>query len=114
MQHFDTYQTEAFKHAKGAAMMDETAYLPLKLAGEAGEVAEKIGKLMRDQGVFRWDDIPAVDRVDLLKELGDVLWYVAGIATMLGYPFSTVATLNIEKIQGRQERGTVHGSGDDR
>lgn len=80
-------------------------YCGLGLAGEAGEVAEKIKKKARD-GVL---DVDA-----LRLELGDVLYYLARIATETGIRFSDVAFANIEKLEGRKERGTLQGSGDDR
>ena len=85
-------------------------YWALKLNGEAGEVAEKAGKVVRDKdGVF--DDH---DSLALLYELGDVLWYVDATATTLGADLITVADMNLTKLYGRKARGTQHGSGDDR
>lgn len=83
-------------------------YLTLKLNGEAGEVAEKVGKWMRDNPA----DMPP--RSDIAKELGDVLWYIATLADHLGYTLDEIATININKLAGRQAAGTLKGSGDDR
>jgi len=86
------------------------SYLALALCGEAGEVADKVKKVLRDkQGQFYTPDITAI-----AMELGDVLWYAANLAKVLGYNLSDIATLNIEKINGRIERGTLHGIGDNR
>lgn len=82
------------------------AYLSLKLCGEAGEVAEKIGKSIRDNK-------PLNDK-DLAKELGDVLWYIANLADYLGYELSEVAEMNLTKLKDRQNRGVLGGSGDNR
>jgi NTP pyrophosphatase (non-canonical NTP hydrolase) len=81
-------------------------YLALKLCGEAGEVAEKIGKSIRDNK-------PLDDR-DMAKELGDVLWYVANLAQYLGYDLSEIAEMNLTKLKDRQARGVLGGSGDNR
>lgn len=85
-------------------------YPALKLAGEAGEVAEKVGKSLR--GDFSLDD-PAV-KEDLIKELGDVLWYVNALANDLGSSLEEVADKNITKLESRKERGVLRGSGDNR
>ena len=83
-------------------------YPALGLAGEAGEVADKVKKILRD-GV----DSPEY-REQIMLELGDVLWYTAVLAHDLGYNLETVARHNVEKLKARQQRGTLHGSGDDR
>jgi NTP pyrophosphatase (non-canonical NTP hydrolase) len=82
-------------------------YCALKLNGEAGEVAELVGKTMRgDYGM-----LPAEK---LKKELGDVLWYVANLAHDLGFNLSDVAQANLNKLRSRAERGVLKGSGSDR
>ncbi len=86
------------------------SYLALALCGEAGEIADKVKKVIRDQDCkFYAPDIQAV-----AQELGDVLWYAANLAHALDYTLSDIGTLNIRKINGRLERGTLHGSGDTR
>jgi NTP pyrophosphatase (non-canonical NTP hydrolase) len=100
---FNEYQAEAAKTATGLAT--STFWYPaLGLAGEAGEVAEKIKKFYRDDA--------SLDAV--VKELGDVLWYMAAIARNLNISLDDVARLNLEKITSRKERGKIHGEGDDR
>ena len=90
--------------------LDLPIYTALKLAGEAGEVAEKVGKIMRDgEGEPTDADITA-----LRAELGDVLWYVAMMADDLGLSLSDVAAANLEKLASRKARGTIQGSGDNR
>lgn len=85
-------------------------YPTLGLAGESGEVAEKIKKVLRDrQG--RIDD---ETRAAVEKELGDVLWYVAQLATELGLDLGGVAEKNLAKLASRKERGMLGGSGDGR
>lgn len=86
-------------------------YPILKLAGEAGEFVEKIGKIIRNRTDSEGTNI---DRVDLLLELGDVLWYINACAFELGYSLDEVATANLHKLRMRKENGTLRGSGDHR
>jgi NTP pyrophosphatase (non-canonical NTP hydrolase) len=85
-------------------------YTILGLAGESGEVAEKMKKIIRDKG----GTIDSNDGVGFIKELGDVLWYLARIADQLGVPLSTVAELNMAKLKSRKLRQKISGSGDNR
>jgi NTP pyrophosphatase (non-canonical NTP hydrolase) len=89
-------------------------YPSSKLAGEAGEVAEKLAKQVRDKKVFRFADISPEDRKAIVKEMGDVLWYLAEISKKLEVTLSSVATANIEKLTKRIATGTILGDGDDR
>lgn len=82
----------------------------LGLVGEAGEVAEKIKKIVRDKDGLISDD----DRAEIKKELGDVLWYVSVMSDYLGLELEEVACANIEKLASRKQRGTSRGSGDNR
>jgi NTP pyrophosphatase (non-canonical NTP hydrolase) len=86
------------------------AYPALGLAGEAGEVAEHAKKAIRDDEGKVSDE----RRAAMSKELGDVLWYVAQLATELGLDLDDIATQNLEKLFSRQTRGVLSGSGDDR
>ena len=80
-------------------------YPALGLAGEAGEVANKIKKMLRD------DDF---DRSAIAEEIGDVLWYVAALSRDLNIDLHDIAMNNLEKLYGRKARGTLSGSGDKR
>ena len=82
----------------------------LGLNGEAGEVAEKFKKVIRDKNSV----IDEGDRREIEKELGDVLWYLAVLADTLGLDLESVAALNLEKLKSRFARGTIHGEGDNR
>lgn len=83
-------------------------YPALGLAGESGEVCEKIKKAIRDDG-----GIVTPARRDLLaKELGDVLWYVAALATELRLDLSQIAADNLAKLAARKAAGRIHGDGD--
>ncbi|MFZ1926751.1 MAG: nucleoside triphosphate pyrophosphohydrolase family protein [Solirubrobacteraceae bacterium] len=86
------------------------AYPALGLAGEAGEVAEHAKKAIRDDAGKVSDE----RRAAMSKELGDVLWYVAQLASELDISLDDIAKQNLEKLFSRQERGVLSGSGDDR
>jgi NTP pyrophosphatase (non-canonical NTP hydrolase) len=89
---------------------DNLIYPTLGLAGEAGEVAEKVKKLIRDDSGVLSDE----RRAAIAKELGDVLWYVAQVATEAGLDLDEIAAANLEKLLSRAQRGVLQGSGDDR
>jgi len=80
------------------------------LAGETGEVAECVKKLYRDHNGIVTEDI----KKNITKEMGDVLWYLAGIARELDISFNEVAQTNIDKLFSRKERNVLHGNGDNR
>ncbi len=82
----------------------------LGLVGEAGEVAEKYKKIIRDKNGV----VSAADKTELVKELGDVLWYTAMLAKYLGVDFEEVANANLDKLASRKSRGAQRGSGDNR
>lgn len=105
----DAYQAECRKTAIYPTD-NSIPYLALALCGEAGEAADKVKKVMRDkEGRFFKTDTEAI-----ALELGDTLYYLASLAHVLGYRLSDIARLNLEKIQSRLDRGTLHGSGDNR
>lgn len=85
-------------------------YPTLGLIGESGEVAEKMKKVIRDKG----GKISSDDRNEISKELGDILWYLAQMATELQLSLEDIADQNIEKLQSRKARGKLHGNGDNR
>lgn len=89
---------------------EHPVYYTLGLTEEAGEVVGNIKKALRDDGGV----ITPERKEKIKKELGDVLWYLAVLAKVIGIPLEDVAKGNIEKTQGRIERGTQSGSGDDR
>jgi NTP pyrophosphatase (non-canonical NTP hydrolase) len=104
------YQSRSRATAVYPAAGDNLLYPTLGLCGEAGEVAEKIKKMVRDDDGVLTDE----RRGALAKELGDVLWYVAQIATEAGLELDAIAEANIEKLSSRQRRRVLHGSGDER
>lgn len=112
------YQEAAMSTAVYPYLGANLLYPALKLAGEAGEVAEKVGKLVRDRHYLIGENIHMLltdsEKVPLLKELGDVLWYIAVMADELGFTLEQVAQQNVDKLAWRQKMGTLQGSGDER
>jgi NTP pyrophosphatase (non-canonical NTP hydrolase) len=110
---FNDYQKEAISFAiyPKSKEWDLPLYPALGLAGEAGEVAEKIKKLMRDTDA---NILTEDQKREIAKELGDVLWYVANLAADIDYDLEEIAGMNIEKLQSRKERNALKGSGDNR
>lgn len=107
MMNFYEYQLNALRTAvypKKYAI----SYPALGLAEEAGEVAGKISKMMRD-------NIQIQDQKKAIaSEMGDVLWMLAALAHDCGLSLQTIAEMNAEKLKKRQQKGTLHGEGDDR
>lgn len=89
-------------------------YPVLGMLAEAGEVADKLKKHMRDDHLFTPKDLSAQQKHELAKELGDVLWYIAQLATEFETSLDEVAQMNIDKLYSRLERGKLGGSGDNR
>lgn len=111
---FREYQEAARKTAIYPNVGDNLPYLALGIADEAGEVAGKVKKLIRDQNFASITELSDVQKEEIVKEVGDVLWYAAQIATEMNANFEEVAEKNIEKLYSRLERDTLKGSGDDR
>ena len=85
-------------------------YPTLGLTGEAGEVADKVKKVIRDND----GDFSVEKRLEIAKELGDVLWYISTLANDLGYTLEEIGELNNRKLSSRKERGVISGNGDNR
>lgn len=85
-------------------------YTTLGMASEAGEVAGKLKKVIRDKNGV----VDEAVKKDMASEIGDVLWYVSQLSAELGLKLDEVASANIEKLKSRKERGTLPGSGDNR
>jgi NTP pyrophosphatase (non-canonical NTP hydrolase) len=112
MNDLDRYQNDACSTAvyPGRNTISGIVYCALKLNGEAGEVAEKVGKALRDDKAA----VTPERREALLLELGDVMWYVANLANELQFSLRDVAEANLQKLASRKARGTLQGSGDTR
>lgn len=117
MKEFDEYQA----WTRGTAIyptdtaIGMVSYLALGLSGEAGEVANKVKKILRDDRRPDGTTLVSDCRADeITAELSDVLWYLARLADVLGMDLSEVARHNVEKLTDRQGRGVLSGSGDHR
>jgi NTP pyrophosphatase (non-canonical NTP hydrolase) len=104
------YQARSRRTATYPEVGENIVYPTLGLAGEAGEVAEKVKKMLRDDGGVMTGE----RREALAAELGDVLWYVAQLATEAGLDLDAIAQANLDKLLSRQQRGVLSGSGDQR
>ena len=91
-------------------IMEQIIYPTLGLTGEAGEVADKVKKVIRDNN----DEFTDERKRQIALELGDVLWYAASLAYDLGYTLDEVAQMNLDKLASRMQRDKIHGSGDER
>jgi NTP pyrophosphatase (non-canonical NTP hydrolase) len=106
----DEYQRGALRTAAPRDKRNELLHLVLGLVGESGEIAEKFKKWVRDLD----SEESRLDRADIAKELGDVLWYLAVLADYLDLSLEDIATANLAKLASRQGRGVLAGSGDNR
>src|SRR3989344_3566673 len=104
---FDEYQKRAVSTDLGAGKSNKYAHDPayvdkiLSFVGEAGEVAEKYKKIIRDKGGV----INKEDKQEIVKEIGDVLWYIAVLADYLGVSLNELAQANVDKLASRNKRG---------
>jgi len=103
---FDEYTNKALDTVSESILGDIT-YSCLGLVSEAGEVADKLKKGIRDHD-------GEVDGKGVAKELGDCLWYINKLASELGYSLEDIAVMNVEKLSSRKKRGVIGGSGDER
>src|SRR5687768_15246844 len=108
IERFSEYQRESRKTWNLVRTDHPIVYPTLGLVNEAGELAGKVKKIFRDKNGVVSDD----DRQALKYELGDVLWYMAQIATELDLDLQEIAEANIEKLFSRLERGQIKGEGD--
>lgn len=105
---FNEYQTETTKTALYPGDQGLT-YTALGLAGETGEYVDKVKKVLRGDYVLDFEH-----KLRLALELGDVLWYLSRCAAEIGYDLQEIASLNLDKLASRRQRGTIKGSGDSR
>jgi NTP pyrophosphatase (non-canonical NTP hydrolase) len=106
---FNFYQNEAVKTVVYDPSL-EVMYPALGLCGEAGEVAEKVKKIYRDDGGVCTHE----RKIALMKEMGDVLWYLAVLADDLDVELRDIAHMNLNKLQQRRSTNKLHGDGDNR
>lgn len=103
------YQKQAVSTAIYGAGV-QIVYPALGLCGEAGEVAEKVKKVLRDNNGEFTDE----KKIEIKKELGDVMWYISAISRDLGFTLEEICEANLEKLFSRRDRGVLQGSGDNR
>lgn len=107
----DEYQTKALTTVIASdSEFRDLLHWVLGINGEAGEIAEKVKKIIRDKA----GEVSDKDKEEMAAEVGDVLWYLAVFAHHLGVPFEQIAQANLDKLQSRQARGVLGGSGDNR
>jgi NTP pyrophosphatase (non-canonical NTP hydrolase) len=115
---FDDYQesaitTAAYPVAEGTGH-GNLVYPAMGLAGEAGEYLDKVKKNWRNYNSMTADNLTKDQRLEFLKELGDVLWYTTASAIELGSTLAEVAQININKLLDRRARGVIKSQGDNR
>lgn len=103
------YQNKAIETAIYGAG-NAIIYPTLGLAGEAGEVADKVKKVLRDKNGEFSDET----KEELKKEIGDILWYISALSRDLGFTLEEVAQTNLDKLASRKQRNVISGSGDNR
>ena|SRR3990167_2843324 len=107
---FSEYQKKAWETAIYPNKGNNIIYPTLGIGGETGEVLEKIKKIIRDENF----SINEEKKEELIKEIGDILWYIAALSTELKLNLNDIAEKNIAKLSSRKERDQLHGSGDNR
>jgi NTP pyrophosphatase (non-canonical NTP hydrolase) len=108
------YQQAALETAQYPDRGNNVIYPSLGLAGEAGEAVDKVKKIWRNLGVTSGREYLASQRLELAKEIGDVMWYVAALADEIGFDLESVAAMNMAKLKDRKERGVIKSEGDNR
>lgn len=107
----DDYQKQALTTASWSGdNLRDLSHWALGVTGEAGEVAEKVKKIIRDfEG-----EVSAETKKEIAKEIGDVLWYLSSLSHHLGYSLDEIGQMNLEKLASRKARNTLQGNGDNR
>jgi NTP pyrophosphatase (non-canonical NTP hydrolase) len=113
---FKEYQHAAYSCATYPNMGSNLIYPVLGLTGEAGETADKIKKISRNRNILTpsLSDLTEEERLAIIKEIGDVLWYISALSYELGTTLEEVATININKLFDRRDRNVIKGEGDNR
>lgn len=106
---FEEYQEKARKTAIYPKEVG-LAYVTLGLTGEAGEIANKVKKVFRDSN----GELTGEARQSIAGEICDLMWYVSALCDELNISMNMLAEVGIQKLEDRQQRGTLHGSGDNR
>lgn len=107
---FNEYQKSALKTAIYPNIGRNLNYTVVGLCGETGELANKLGKTIRDSG----GRVTEEAREGMIKELGDILWFLSASCSELGCELDEVAKQNLDKLTLRKNKGTINGTGDER
>lgn len=109
---FQEYQKLASRTATfdGKQLEHQLMYVTLGIAGESGEIAEKVKKIVRNDN----GEVSDEKRESLKGEIGDVLWYLSQLSRVLGFQLEDAARANIEKLTDRAARGVIKSTGDNR
>ncbi len=107
---FDDYQKFTKKTAIYPLIGKNFVYPTLGLAGEAGEIVEKVKKIFRDKE----GKVSKETKEEIAKEIGDVLWYISQLSAEFGLSLNYIAEMNISKLKSRTKRKKLHGDGDNR
>lgn len=111
---FNEYQERAVATASYPDKGSNLLYPALGIAGEAGEIVDKIKKLWRNKGYTKASQLSSEEKTELVKEIGDELWYLAAFSEELGVPLGEVAIINLDKLADRQRRNVINSEGDNR
>lgn len=107
---FDEYQKQSKGTAQYSSFVPSWVYLAMGLAGESGEVVDKLKKIVRNNdGSFSEEE-----KLEIQKELGDVLWYISQLCEELGLSLEEVARTNRAKLEDRKTRSVIKSRGDNR
>ena len=106
---FENYEKIVMKE-KVYGCGNKILYPTLGLTGEAGEVSDKVKKVLRDNN----GDFDVQKSIEIAKELADVLWYVTALSQDLGFDLDFIAQMSIDKVLSRRNRNVIHGEGDNR
>lgn len=108
------YQDDALQTADYPDIGKNMVYPAMGMAGEAGEGCDKVKKLWRNLKTMDANFLNAEQKIEIIKEMGDNLWYLAALAKELGVDLSYVARANITKLRDRTKRGVIKSQGDNR
>jgi len=116
MKTFKEYSEQIRTFASYPLRGNNLMYPAMGLSGEAGETVDKIKKHSRnkDIAILRGSDLTDEERIAIVRELGDVLWYIDALGYELGVSLEEIAQGNVEKLGDRRSRGVIKSQGDDR
>lgn len=114
MYSFTEYSADASGTATYPDLGNNLVYPAMGLAGEAGEVCDKVKKIWRNQGQMSGKELSPEEAIALGYEMGDVLWYLDAMCQEMGIQLEVIAKMNIRKLKDRRARGVIKSEGDNR